>query len=64
MCLYLIFDSVTFYWKSEKYRKTFANIIESEEIKTLVKILDNFKQRDDIRELQQMIHNRYETLSF
>ena len=62
ICLYLIFDTVTFYWKQEQYRNTFRNIIESEEIKNLVKVLDNFKDKQDIRELQELIHQRYLSL--
>lgn len=58
-CLYLLFDIFTFYCRDESCRNTLIEVLKSDQVRNLVHVLDNFKQRDDIRDLITFIDQKY-----
>ena len=57
-CLYVIYDCSQFYWKSTEYRRSVQNIIESQQIQDLVRLLPTIKGRPDLVDLIEYINQR------
>jgi hypothetical protein len=59
--LFLIFDSAAFYFNcsSENYKSSIKEIVESKQIKSLVSVIEKYKQREDVKELLNFVDQRY-----
>lgn len=59
--MFLVFDTAAFYMKctSDDYQKTVRSIIESNQIRDLITVIERYKNREDIRELLSLIDQRY-----